>query len=474
MGDPCRNAKRSFDETRFDMKRWMLGDLGNLRVASTTLSATRSSATTLRSRTLLGRTLLGTALLATMLLATTPFISAVSAQVPAGMTVDDGFTYFDLENFAESVDGRPVHRGWALQSEFRVFGAVAPRSALKFVVKRGNQVLGENVCEVRMQHHFENVATGQQNFYVSQCKDRQQRIDADGALSVEVHLIDDATDQVTLLRTHTIHVRTTSTVGGNGQATADLRYVDRNGEMLTAVAHLQNREAGTYWLRGQGYASQNVMTLAINYHSYERRNTSQTRLRCTVDGERITIPSDGVTMTELRVSSATHTFGSGQRDDSEHVYYRQALLHLPVSFESSAITPTHARWRPADPRFDTTRVYLDAHPGRWECEWRDGQTALRVFRWTVGADGKLVPHPEQSAGLTLGLNAFLIETEVPTPPSDLDTRAHRDSVARNAFYGLGWRSEEGRANAARAPNIGRAELPYVRAGRAPTKNRRRR
>lgn len=400
--------------------------------------------------------------------------STASAQVPEGMTVDDGFTYFDLENFSEPVNGRPVHQGWALESEFRVFGAVAPRSALRFVVKRGNQVLGENVCEVRMQHHFENAANGQRGFYVSQCKDRSQRIDADGTMTVEVHLIDDATDEVTLLRTHTIHVRTTSTVGGTGQATADVRYVDRNGELLTSVAHLQNREAASYWARGASYSSQNVMTLSVNYHSYERRSVSQTRLRCTVDGERITIPRDDVTATELRTSNATHTFGAGRREDAEHLYYRQTLLHLPIAFESSAVTPTHTRWRAADPRFDRDRVYLDAHPGRWECEWRDGQTVLRIFRWTVGADGKLAQHPEQSAGLTLGDNAFLIETAVPTPPSDLDTRAHRDSVVRNAFYGLGWRSEEGRANAARAPNIGRPELPYVRAGRAPAKNRGRR
>lgn len=400
--------------------------------------------------------------------------STVSAQVPEGMTVDDGYTYFDLENFSESVDGRPVHQGWALKSDFRVFGVVAPRSALRFVVKRGNQVLGENVCEVRIQNPAGNAATGQQSFSVSQCKDRNQRIDVDGTMTVEVHLIDDATDQVTLLRTHTIRVGTTSTVGGNGQATADLRYVDRNGELLTAVAHLQNREAGSYWARGTTYAAQNVMTLSVNYHSYERRSVSGTRMRCTVDGQRITIPRDEVTVTELRTSGATHTFGSGRREDAEQLYYRQTLLHLPVAFESSAVTATHARWRAADPRFDTDRVYLDAHPGRWECEWRDGQTVLRIFRWTVGADGKLVPHPEQNAGLTLGLNAFLVETEIPTPPSDLDTRAHRDSVVRNAFYGLGWRSEEGRAHAARSPNIGRAELPYVRAGRAPAKNRGRR
>ncbi|MBX3246776.1 MAG: hypothetical protein KF901_06325 [Myxococcales bacterium] len=407
--------------------------------------------------------------------------TSASAQLPEGAVVDDAFTFFDLENFDEAVNGQPIHRGWALSSSFRVFGIAPPRSSFKFVIKQGNRTLGETICEIGRFNEHRNHANGPATFFVRDCKDRNQRVDADGAITVEVHFINDATDQVTHVRTHTIQVRTTSTVRGNGEPGAALRYVDRNSEVLLSMMHLQNQEAAPYFgdrnnTRSlSGYGNYNGVTLLVNYHSYERSSTSRTRLRCSVDGRRIELPQDDVSGTETRRVAVTHTFGRGGQDERQHIYYRQVVLQLPLGFDSSIVEQTHDRWRTPSER-DHRRAYLNDHPGRWECEWRDGQTVLRTFRWTVGADGKVQPHPEQAAGLSLGVNAFLVETVVPS--NGIDTRLHRDSVVNQAFHGLGWRSSEGRAMAQQVPNVGDAVLPNLRAGRgaarAPAKAPRRR
>lgn len=404
-----------------------------------------------------------------------------AAQLPEGAFVDDAFTFYDLENFDESVSGQPTHRGWALKSSFRVFGVAPARSSFKFVIKQGNRTLGETTCEIATFNENREYATGPATFFVRACRDRSQRIDADGAITVEVHFINDATDQVTLLQTHTIHVRTTSTVRGTGESGAALRYVDRNGEALFSMMHLQNQGAAPYFgdransRSHPSYGNFNGVTLMVNFHSYERSSIHRTRLRCTVDGQRIEIPEDGVTVAMPYGLVTTHTFGRGSRDEAQHAAYRQAILQLPLGFDSTSVEQTHTRWRTPDQR-DARRAYLNDHPGRWECEWRDGQTVLRTFRWTVDADGKVQPHPEQTAGLRLGANAYLVETVIPT--AGLDTRVHRDLVVNHAFAGRGWRSPEKRAMPQQVPNVGDAALPNLRAGRgaarAPAKNRRRR
>ncbi|RLB52932.1 MAG: hypothetical protein DRJ42_13410 [Deltaproteobacteria bacterium] len=398
--------------------------------------------------------------------------TTASADVPEGMTFDDGFTFFELENNRGHRDGNPFDEGWALEGHFRVFGHTSQRSAFKMVIKQGRRTLGETLCEVEVENQHERVADGPEAFHTTNCRDRDQRITQTGDITVELYLIDDDTDQESLLRTFPIHVLTATRVRGNGQPDAPHHYVDRNGEPVSTILHLQPNRGEPYYeplssRRLNSYNGRNVVTVTINAHP-DRDHwsiSSQTHLRCSVDGERVAISDDQVTGTQVRMVYVVHSHGRGrnQEGETEDVGFRQYVVTLPLTFDSSVVQQTHERWYPlAEDRIDERYGVINRHPGQWECQWREERTVLRTWRWTVGDDGKIVPHAEQAAGLSLGPNAFFVETVIPDGGSGYDVRLHRQSVQRNAWYGLGWRTDEGRALAGAVPNVGRPTPPQPR------------
>jgi hypothetical protein len=174
-------------------------------------------------------------------LALTLISSPALADVPEGMTFDDAFTFFEIENNRDHRDGNPVDAGWGLKGHFRVFGHTSGRSAFKMVIK-----LGETICEVENDNQHRNGARGPESFYTTNCLDRAQRISQTGDITVEVYLVDDDTDQEHLLRTYPIHVLTATRVRGTGQPDAPHHYVDRNGEVLDTILHLQPNRADPY------------------------------------------------------------------------------------------------------------------------------------------------------------------------------------------------------------------------------------
>ncbi len=407
--------------------------------------------------------------------------SPVLADVPDGMTFDDAYTFFDLENNSDHQDGRRVDAGWGLKGQFRVFGRTSGRSAFKMVIKQGRRSLGETTCEVTLENQHRPHAEGPEAFYNRNCYDRAQRITRTGDISVELFLIDDATDQEHLLRTFSLHVLTATRVRGNGDPDAPHHYVDRNGEAVSTVMHLQPNRGDPYFnnldsRRLTTYDGRNAVTITINAHP-DREHwsiSSQTHLRCSVNGERIEIARDQVTGRQVRMVRAVHSHGRGRRqeNETEEVGFRQYVVTLPLTFDSSTVEQTHERWYPiAEERVDAQFGVINRHPGQWECQWRAERTVLRTWRWTVGDDGKIVPHAEQTSGLTLGPNAFFVETVIPNGGSGYDARLHRQSAERNAWYGLGWRSDAGRAVAHAIPNVGRQSPPQPRRGRGRRRRR---
>ncbi len=403
--------------------------------------------------------------------------SAVAlAEVPQGMTFDDGFTFFEIEDHQEAQNGNPVDAGWALNGHFRVFGHTSQHSAFKMAIKQGRQVLGETVCEVHLDNQYPQSAQGPEAFYTRNCLDRAQRIKKTGDITVELSLVDDDTDQTSLLRTFALHVLTATRVRGTGQPDAPLHYVDRNGEVLDTVLHLQPNRSNPYYepvadRTLEKYDGRNAVTVTVNAHP-DRDHwsiSSETHLRCSVNGQRIPIAHDQVTGTEVRKVYVVHSHGRGRREqgETEDVGFRQYVLTLPLTFDSSVVVQTHQRWFPLPPDRvgEGAAAVINRHPGRWECEWRDAQRhVLRTWRWTVGDDGRIVPHPEQRAGLSLGPNAYFVQTVIPAGGSGYDVRLDRASVQHHAWYGLGWRTAEGRALADGVPNVGHPAPPQPRGG----------
>jgi len=409
----------------------------------------------------------------------TALMMALASVAQAQPVVDDAFTHFVVENHSTSRNGRPVDEGWALVASFRLFGSVAPRSALRFVLKKGNREIARTTCEGSRGQWNRNIARGPETFFVSNCIDRAQRITDTGDFTVDVVFLDDATDAETTLRTLKLRVATAERVGGTGEPIEPHHFVDHSPEVLGTVMHLQNMGAVAYHadtrsdLPIPGSNNQVVMYVPATPNGGAQGSLgAYTNVRCTVDGQRLEMPSDRVSGMVVRHQSVQASRGRARADQGETTSYgsMMMLVALPISFDTSHLQPTHDRVQAPSRQNDV--VYLHEHPGVWECQWRMERDVLRTWRWTVGANGRVVPHPEQAAGLSLGPNAFLVETVLPAAATPYDAAVDRAAIEERAFYGLGWRSEAGRAAAARAPSFGEA-TPRGRAAAARPRGRRR-
>lgn len=383
------------------------------------------------------------------------------------MLVDQSFVFFTVDNNRSSVNGKPRDDGWTLKADYRMFSRGTKRDSFRFVVKKGNRKLGETVCEVGAENQVDKFASGPPALYVVGCYDRNQRIKQTGALTVEVYFMDDATDRETLIGTHDLLVRSVKRVRGTGEPDAPHHYVDRHSEVLSAYMVLQhNRADHPYGRLGPSFrasSGRNGVVLLVNTATDDVRRSNDgasSRLRCSVNGERIAIDDDQITGSETRKVYAVQTWGRGTQDQRDVIQFRQYALNLPLSFSSAVPEQTHDNWHPLGEKHDRW-PHLEDHPGQWECEWRLGRDIVRIIRFTVSADGRIVPHPEQQAGLELGPNIFFVETEIPAKGSVWDVRVQRQGVDKNAFLGRGFRSAEGKALVRKLPNVGRA-LPRAR------------
>ena len=92
--------------------------------------------------------------------------------------------------------------------------------------------------------------------------------------------------------------------------------------------------------------------------------------------------------------------------------------------------------------------------GKWECELRNKNETVRKFKWTVGSDGFPIEHAEQTSGnINLHYGAYLIETEFPATENSIEERLMPMPNA-GLFYGIQWKSEEGKKMAASVPKVG--------------------
>lgn len=382
--------------------------------------------------------------------------------VPYGAVYDEGFVFFELENHQESVDGRPTDRGWSLDATARLVGEQVPnRSAFRFRMKQGGRELGDTRCELQ--------GRGGQR-YVRNCRDRNQRIQANGLVSIEVYFIDGDTDAETLIATHSIEVLQVTRVRGNGEPDAMQHYINQNGEVFRTILNLvPMREYGYGYpvtaTRVNGSANTvelYIVTAASKSNRpdqpSEPMTSSGSRLRCRVDGAPVRFEHDQVTANDYRHATVVHTHGRGGRDERDIASYRFIRYRLPLQWGEHRIGENPA---------------IDDHPGRWECEILLNGDLVRGFAFTVQSDGSVAPHPEEDAGLTLGFGARLCETRI-ADSEVFETRVDPAAIRRlGVAYGHIPSTPAARAEIDALPTLGTPVLPQPRATRGRDRGARR-
>ena len=397
--------------------------------------------------------------------------SVAQADVPEGITVDDGFGFYTIESHS-NYGSTPKTASWSLKGRYRVFGHVAPRSLLKMKVMRGRTELVTVTCRVR-QHRDDHP-----QLYTDECYDRSQRSDGDGEIQVKWYLVDGDDDEEHELQTHTIRVRTAPRVDTSQNPDYPEYYIDRHAEVVSTVAYMRPNRYHTY-VPLQGRRQQKIngdgIDLVVNASpdwSTANEAIRGSHVRCSVNGERVdlTLAQSQPGMSWNRTDQARVDTGysslatwrvtnpSGNPRYNEHKFlFRQFYVRLPLGWGNNP---------------DRVHTPVGEHPGAWECQWRNdqGQT-LRVFRFNVDQDGKLVAHSEQGDGLSLGPAAVLIETEVPAG-NPLDSRTDGSMPRGGAFHGRGFSTEAGRRMAGAVPNNGTAHPTTARRGRRGRRGRR--
>ncbi len=377
------------------------------------------------------------------------------------MVMNDGYTFFSAKEFKRYERNKipGFKNGWYLEPSLQILGTFPISSAFRILVKKNGKVLSNVRCEGRIYKkaddskyktpsaragkvdmNFEDTMTTG-----SKCEDKKKPIREVGKLDVEVYFVDGDTDNETLVRKYIIDVKESTKVKGrqeNPVPDYSDYYIQRHPETAVARLHLKK-----LYSSGKENA-QLVIHTSISSDGDTTKFVSILRnafTRCSVNGQRLEFGFDKIFAKSQKDESAIYIDRKAAKYKKQATPYREVIqfktLSLAFPIQTGDISAPD-------------RPKLEDRPGKWECSViSDGKTH-RKFRWEVGADGRVVPHAEQTTGnINLEYNTFLIDTEIPAGGSPFDIRL-MPMPEMGLFYGIRWTTAEGKAMAARVPTKG--------------------
>lgn len=387
--------------------------------------------------------------------------SAARGSYDRQFVMDDGFTFF----VAEAVKGRnpkntgDVDVGWRLSSYLRLMGNFPDNSAFRVVVKKDEKEVGKQICKGNIYRKDKDVylrnaksIPPMDDFLSAKgiCGEPAKPFTTLGLHAVEVYLIDGNTDQEKLARKYKIDVhkfeQMRGTKGNEYPGVAEY-YVQRYAEASVGIMHAGS---GIYRQIAPGTNLYDTFdpNRPNNLFVYipivpGKRPTSREYLRCSVNGQNIKLTPDGVSA----------NWSNGRGEWAQAAYGRRDSVRFNETITFTYIT---AKLPLAVGNYSGAKNVSEV-PGKWECKIMDNAEVYRIFRFEVGTDGEIVPHPEQKNGnINLLGKTYLIEVEIPAGGSSIDERL-LPMPNSGIFYGIPLSTNEGKAAAANVPKKG---VPY--------------
>lgn len=379
------------------------------------------------------------------------------------MVIDDGFTFFEatpVTERSEKLSG-DISKGWTLTAKLRAFGTFPDQSSFKLNVIQNGKTVATYLCagkafrksespvrEVRSSPEDDNLSTNTGGW----CgRNEKIFVKNPGKYDIQVFVVNGDTDEETSLRTYKIDVREAKKVRpGNVPGDSDF-YIQRHGETAAAFLYLRpskpngGLKQNYHDISSGGTMKGNVeiyFNVAFNENTNSLGFNNKAQVRCFANGERVKFTNGGDVNEGAVIGDTAKYIRDGK--PTEYIGFWHYFINLPV------------KWRKdnsADQNPDMASM-----PGEWKCELRDGPETIRTFKWTVGGDGFPNKHPEQKSGnINLHWGAYLIETEFPDGGGSLDQRLTPMPDA-GFFYGIPWKSPEGRKMAAAVPTKGSTDL----------------
>ena len=381
------------------------------------------------------------------------------------MVMDDAFTYFEAMPITkrDAKKARDVDDGWMLKSSLRVMGTFPRRSAFKISVLRNGKVLGTARCGggryVYNANAVPKMAYFGDNFlwHDTGCWSKKGKINQVGKFDVEIRVVNGDTDKETLVRTYKIDVQKITRVRGsavNSYPDSSGYAVMRHTDSAVAFIHLTSPGMKDYYNATKTSTSSSGRSQVELYFSMSPEKTGKYPkrgyIKCSVDGTRITFPDNG-DFTDLLTPRILRTTALAYTDRISPKFKRGPEYKDQLRFSQlRSILPM--AWGGDGKKY--SKFEISTKPGNWECKFMNNGETYRVFRFKVEIDGAIEPHPEQASGnVNLYHNAFMIDMEIPDGATEFDYRLG-PQPAKGLFYGIPWKTSEGKAMAARVPKKG--------------------
>lgn len=377
------------------------------------------------------------------------------------MVMDDGYTFFA----AEAAKGRnpqntgDIDVGWFLKPTLRLMGTFPDNSGFRLVLKKGGREVAKFFCggwtyrkaddvQFRVQKSIGDFDDFMQTKPCSNVSDPIKEI---GQFDVDVFYVDGTNDKETLVRKHKIDVHKLPIIRGpRGKEYPGVAeyFIQRYAEVPIGIMHASGgnyHHGGSLGQRPFVYADKPTGG-AISIHlsiTPDKRTYYRAFIRCTANGQRVNFRDDSIDLRRPTAASYFYETALAERNDprfSERITFTYLNAILPISIGEVP-----------------EKINVSKTPGKWECSLIENGEAYRTFRFEVGSNGDIVPHPEQRSGnVNLFNKTYLVDVEMPAGGSSIDERL-LPMPDVGFFYGIPWSTPEGKAAAARVPKKG---TPY--------------
>jgi len=374
----------------------------------------------------------------------------------------------DMQVRLHSVPGANDQGAYQVVVEATVYNRIGASDAIRMDVKVGNRVVATARCE------FGGARDNDGGAGALDCTTPEGTdITAVGPVRVDLTYLDDQDGSATLLRTLNLRVvRYWSWEGMNGNRPTHRAHFQLDGSDFMGVAYAYHISPNADYNRGRDQIKFYFWTSSGRSGSRNLpADLNNASMRCTVDGARLHDLQVGTQTSgsEFEEDNRVYTNHAPQDGDVEHwSWNRVELMAYGLYWGTHADAVTANINSEPDPN---RSLIMGDHPGAWVCGLRSSGRVVREFRFTVGADGRIVQHAELvgPGAMHVVPGVVMVDTRFGNP-EDFDFVFNPAAIRASAPFGRPWTHPEAVRDmlAALPAAVGTADPAVVPAGQGRT------
>jgi hypothetical protein len=295
--------------------------------------------------------------------------------------------------------------GYTIHSYARVIGVTSPSDAVQMEISQKGKILATKRCAF-------NQVDGDQGEL--KCDYDEKRLKATGPVQVDLVYLNDQNDEKYLLRRFDL---TIAAYHWNKEP-----HYQIVGDDLIGSAFLWHKVTGDDYGRGES---------ELRFYFWTARSIGliKGQLRCTVDGKK---QPDF----EANLGSNVDISAEELIKDTRNTYvWARGEMEVSGLYWGTRAEVTKARR--SEPGTND-RLLVDL-PGAWACDLRSDGKVIRQFNFTVTKEGKVAPHPAQSAKGAPMLMPGVVMLDMRLPKDDsFDERVNPAAIKAGHRWGLKW------------------------------------